>query len=109
MARRKSLGGTPPQQGSVRESVLMQAVSLTCGDRDAVYGPPAVNLACAAELIEVYQRYRDMTGRSTNSAHDISMFNVLQKVARIATGELKEDNYIDGAAYFAIAYEVEAE
>ncbi|HXJ94186.1 MAG TPA: DUF6378 domain-containing protein [Terriglobia bacterium] len=95
-----------PREVPAREEVLRTAITLTCGDRDASYGPPGVNLACASALFSIYQEYREKTGQSTSSAHDAAIFNVLQKIARIATGAEKEDNYVDGAAYMAIAYEV---
>jgi len=89
-----------------RKEVLLQAIELTCNDRQSTYGTPEQNLGCLGELVSVYKKYSD---GSHGSAHDAAMFNVLAKIARIAAGPvLHSDNYVDGAAYFAIAFEVAA-
>jgi hypothetical protein len=99
----------PTVAKSEREWVLNTATALTTGARETAYGSPKVNLSCCAELVEVYQRYRQDTDKSSNAAHDIAVINALQKIARIATGQLQSDNYIDGAAYLAIAFELRDE
>jgi hypothetical protein len=50
----------------------------------------------------VYKKY---AGNKHTGGHDAAMFQVLCKISRIACGKLKDDNYIDLAAYAAIAYE----
>lgn len=85
-----------------RKQVLETALTLTCGDRNVSYGKPSVNLECLGEMYGIYQKY---SGKKHCKGHDAAMFQVLTKVSRVACGILKEDNYIDGAAYFAIAYE----
>ena len=86
----------------IRKKVLETALSLTCGERDSVYGPPEINMECLGELLAVYRKY---AVDRHNLGHDACIFQILTKVSRIACGKLKEDNYIDGAAYFGMAYE----
>lgn len=93
----------------VREQILQTAINLTTGDRNRTYGSASVNMECLAAFMRVYQGYRGPRSDPDNfSAHDAAMFMVLSKVARIAVGSnLHTDNYIDGAAYLAIAAEVD--
>ncbi len=86
-----------------RVNILNTAAELTSGDRDIDYGPPIVNLTAAGALKDTFRRHlrRPM---SVGELEAIDM--VLSKLGRIATGKIKADNYIDGAAYFAIAGEI---
>lgn len=83
---------------------MQTSISLTSNDRNAAYGDPLVNHQCLADLISVYNRYAKDHGK----AHHAAMLQVLTKISRIACGVFKEDNYVDLAAYAAIAYECEA-
>jgi hypothetical protein len=86
-----------------RVLVLEEAARLTNGDRNADYGPPVVNLAASGDLKATMRRHmvRDL---STAEIEALDM--VLTKIGRIITGpKPKRDNYIDGAAYMAIAWE----
>ena len=86
-----------------RVLALEEASRLTGGDRNADYGPPVVNLAASGELKATMRRHivRDL---STAELEALDM--VLTKIGRIITGpKPKRDNYIDGAAYMAIAWE----
>lgn len=88
---------------TIRVSILNEGAALTSGDRDADYGPPAVNMAAAGELKAVFRKHlnRDM---SMAELEAIDM--ALTKLARIATGpKPKRDNYVDCAAYVAISGE----
>lgn len=87
----------------VRVEVLEEASRLTNGDRNADYGPPVVNLAASGELKETMRRHlvRDITPAELEA-----LDMVLTKIGRIITGpKPKRDNYVDGAAYMAIAWE----
>ena len=93
----------PIDMPSKRESILRNAIELTTQTRDKVYGPPERNMACFARFVN---GYLDFHGNHL-TAHDAAMIMVLSKVARIAAGsKFNEDNYVDGAAYLAIAAEV---
>jgi hypothetical protein len=82
---------------------LQTAEKLTSGDRDRVYGPPIVNLTRFAELLTAYfDRHIEFT------ATDGAMIMALAKVSRVPASPDHNDNYVDGAAYFAIAGECAA-
>jgi Domain of unknown function (DUF6378) len=91
-----------PETMSIREKVLLTARDLTVGDRNSSYGSPTPNHNCLAELMTVYRKF---SKHSQTDGHEAAMFQVLTKISRIACGSIKEDNYVDGSAYFAIAYE----
>ena len=87
----------------IRKQILEQATNLTCGDRNKTYGPPQVNLQCLAEMISAYLKAQ---GKEVSlSAADAAMIMVLTKASRVAVNVNHDDNYVDGAAYFAIAGE----
>lgn len=88
-----------------RGEVLDTAKNLTTGDRNRAYGDPSINLTCAGELKQIYQTYAQ---NKYSLAHDEAIEQLLTKIARIATGNFKTDNYVDASAYAAIACEVEA-
>lgn len=92
---------TAPQ--STREQVLRKAIDLTVTQREAVYGDPYPNLALAGALKALYAQ---AAGNKHCAAHNAAIDLLLTKVARIATGAPGHtDNYVDGAAYFALAAE----
>lgn len=89
-----------------RVSIMREGASLTSGDRDQDYGDPMINLACAAELKEVWRKYYARTGRLAHFAELEALDQVMTKLARCATGpKAKRDTYVDGSTYFAIAGE----
>lgn len=88
---------------SQRNEILTAANQLTHHDRLAIYGDPLVGMRCAAQLKEVYRKYSN----TRSPEHDEAMARVFEKIARIATGDYHRDNYVDGAAYLAIAGECE--
>lgn len=103
MTRRK----LPPP---IRQEILTTAISHTVGDRDVEYGPPIHNLTDCAGLFSAYiiARFRGQTVDENNiilSAQDVAWLNVLQKMARTMSGNVKADTYEDSAAYSAIAGE----
>jgi len=87
----------------MNHSEILKASSKIIDDRNLPYGDPMVNHTCAGELKEVFHRYFGKH-RIVSNAERAAMDNVITKIARIATGPVvREDTYIDGAAYFAIA------
>lgn len=103
----------------LRSDVLEHAKQITCADREAQYGDPLLNFRMCADLKATF--WRTLQAHNTplwdamNDAqmgafvHALDM--VLIKLSRIATAPtleaaLAEDHYVDGAAYFALAYEV---
>ena len=87
-----------------RVRFLRTAIKLTTGDRDKEYGKPWDNLTDCAQLFEAYLNAKH--GAELHlTAEDAAWLNVLQKMARTFSGNVKEDTYIDAAAYAAIAGE----
>lgn len=86
-----------------RVQVLQDAAALTDGDRDTTYGPPNVNLNAAGRLKALM---RELTVRDISPAELEALDLVMTKIGRIVTGPvIYRDNYVDGSAYLAIAYE----
>lgn len=93
-----------------RVKLLKAAISHTAGDRDKEYGSPYDNLGDCAELWSAYliNKYRGVTLDNIPfalTAEDVAHLNVLQKMARTFSGNVKCDTYEDMAAYSAIAGE----
>ena len=86
------------------EQILGTALHLVSGDRAVDYGPIWDNHENIAQLWSGYLYNKDEI-----SAEDVANMMELLKIARRKTGVLKEDNYIDGAGYAAVAYECAAE
>lgn len=82
-----------------RKSILDAAEKCVCTDRETQYGAPEDNFKVIADL------WRDYKGVGFN-AHDVGIMLALLKIARIASGQTKEDNYIDLAGYAACAGEI---
>lgn len=87
----------------VREQVLQAAMDATLGSRNKSYGAPTPNLQLANNLIAaVHPFLKD----KYSPAHNQAIYLALHKLARIACGAVGHtDNYVDAAAYFAIAAE----
>ena len=88
---------------SVRGDLLAKAAALTDNDRNRSYGDPYENLSLAGRLKEVfYSGAKRPISPGEREALDL----IFTKLSRIGVGSaVIEDNYVDGAAYFAIAYE----
>ena len=87
-----------------RQRVLEEAVRLTTGDRDKTYGDATTNMRAFAALIDAYWTHRNP--ETSTPAHDAAIIMALAKIARIAVGQTTHrDNYVDAAAYIAMAYE----
>lgn len=86
-----------------RVLALEEAARLTNGDRNADYGPPVVNLAASGDLKATMRIH---IVRDISAAELEALDMVLTKIGRIITGpKPKRDNYVDAAAYMAIAWE----
>jgi hypothetical protein len=93
---------------STREAVLGQASILTAGARKAAYNDPKINMQAMLELQEWFERWRShpsVNNVASAGGHDAAITMVLAKLTRIAVGAPKADNYIDAAAYLAMAWE----
>ena len=83
-----------------REEILDAAKRCVFGDREQDYGSPERNFEKIAEFWSTYMGYPVV-------AHDVAAMLALLKIARIATGHAKEDNWIDLAGYAACGGEIE--
>lgn len=93
---------------SVREQILNEARHIVTGERESQYGRPEDNFRTIAELWEVYLQKRCVAGGFYVEIlpEDVTIMMTLLKVARIATGVGKLDNYVDLAGYAACAGEI---
>ena len=89
-----------------REEVLNKALSCVSGDREQDYGSPEQNFKTIALLWSVYLQ---RLGRGYLEDRDVAAMLALLKIARIASGHSKADNWIDLAGYAACGGEIDAE
>ena len=88
-----------------REEVLSRAQACVSGDREQDYGSPEKNFGTIALLWSVYLQ---RLGRGYLEDKDVAAMLALLKIARIASGNAKEDNWIDLAGYAACGGEIES-
>jgi hypothetical protein len=91
-----------------RKEILEAAERCVCGDREQDYGRPENNFQIIANL---WNDYLNGTGDEEYyliGAKDVAVMLALLKIARIATGHAKEDNWVDLAGYAACGGEIEA-
>ena len=88
-----------------RNDILERAATCVSGDREEDYGSPEQNFRTIALLWSVYiQRL----GRGYLEDRDVAAMLALLKIARIASGHAKSDNWIDLAGYAACGGEIES-
>lgn len=97
-----------------RKEVLEQALKCVCGDREQDYGSPENNFACIANLWSSYLANRIQTAVNAGKGWiitpaDAAAMLALLKIARIASGHAKADNWIDLAGYAACGGELEGD
>ena len=88
-----------------REEILAAPKSCVCGDRDEAYGKPEYSFKAIANLWSDYLRVTHGIQRRL-TATDVAAMMILFKVARIATGQNKDDNWVDAAGYAACGGEI---
>lgn len=82
-----------------RKETLDEALRCVCGDREA-YGTPEDNFGRIARLWEDYLGH-------PICPHDVAAMMALLKIARIASGQPKADNWVDLAGYAACGAELQ--
>ena len=87
----------------IRATILETALNLTCGDRNKTYGDPLINLTDCADLMNAYLGSKL---RNPITPADVASIMALVKLARTKSNVLHRDNYVDAAAYMAIAGEI---
>lgn len=83
-----------------RKDILAEAERCVCGRREEDYGSPEDNFYKISKLWNAY------LGDNVTDSHDVAIMMALLKIARIRTGQIKEDNYVDLAGYAACAGEI---
>jgi hypothetical protein len=85
-----------------RKEILETAAKCVVGDREEDYGSPEQNFERIAMFWNAYfDSYRI-------SAKDVAAMLALLKIARVASGHAKSDNWVDLAGYAACGGEIEA-
>ena len=83
-----------------REQILEAARQIVTKDREQDYGSPEDNFGIASILWSAYLQFKV-------DPHDVAVMMILLKVARIASGHQKADNWIDIAGYAACGGELD--
>jgi|TARA_R110000787_G_scaffold256790_1_gene362030 hypothetical protein len=86
---------------SISGEILQRASKIVAGDRAEDYGSIWRNHQNIAQLWNGYL----YNAEGLLTAEDVANMMELLKIARRKVGACKEDNYIDGAGYAAVAYE----
>lgn len=90
-----------------RKEILAAAINCVCGDREQDYGSPERSFDTIAMLWSAYLEGKYCSGFVLDQK-DVAALMVLFKIARVATGHNKEDNWIDAAGYAACGGELES-
>lgn len=90
-----------------RSEVLSKADSYVNGDREQDYGSPESNFQTIADLWAVYLQGCGVT-IDFLEPHDVAAMLALLKIARIASGHAKADNWVDLAGYAACGGEIQS-
>lgn len=86
-----------------RPDILDAARACVCGNREQDYGNPESNFSTIAAMWNAY------LGCDGLDAKDVAAMLALLKIARIASGHAKADNWVDLAGYAACGGELETE
>ena len=91
-----------------RREILGTAAAIVTQDREEQYGKAEDNFRLIAALWEPYIRETCVeSGADVNILpEDVGILMALLKIARIATGQPKADNFVDLAGYAACAGEI---
>ena len=91
-----------------RKEILEAASAIVTKDREKQYGKAEDNFGLIADLWGPYIREKCVSKGSLVDIlpEDVVMLMSLLKIARIATGQPKADNFVDLAGYAACAGEI---
>lgn len=87
----------------IRGQILATASGLTCGDRNKQYGDPLEN---HQDIANFWTSYLHDRPAGPITPKDVAVMMALVKVARCKMPNPHRDNYVDAAAYLAIAGEI---
>ena len=88
-----------------KSEILKTAENIVNGDREKQYGKAEDNFNTIANLWADYLSAKDEP--TDIEPKDVAAMLALLKIARIATGHAKEDNWVDLAGYAACGGEIE--
>lgn len=83
-----------------RGLILDIARQIVCADRNDTYGSAEDNFGIIAELWKPYLKGRGIAADNLTSI-DVAILMIQLKVARVATGKFKLDNFVDICGYAA--------
>lgn len=92
----------------VRERILDAAKSIITGEREKQYGHPEDNFKIIAEFWKNYLENRCVSSSGSVALYpeDVAIMMSFLKIARIMSGNYKEDSFVDACGYLAIAGEM---
>ena len=92
-----------------RQFILSQAEHCVCGKREQDYGSPEDNFGRIAAMWAAYMRGNCVSDGADIciAPKDVAAMMALLKIARIASGNAKTDNWVDLAGYAACGGELE--
>ena len=99
-----------PKEAIDRRTVLETAIKTICQDRQDQYGNPENNFQTIADMWTTYLRAAEVISPTTDAVimpHDVAAMMCMLKLARVATGAAKLDNWVDLAGYAALGGEME--
>lgn len=96
-------------QKVTRKSILQKAEKCVCGDREQDYGSPENSFRVIAAFWMNYIAEKCAPPKTIIDIgpEDVAAMMILFKMARVATGHNKEDNWCDAAGYAACGGELE--
>jgi hypothetical protein len=91
-----------------RKEILSAAEECVCTSRQEEYGPIENNFALIGRLWTEYAKTRCVSigADVCIEPEDVAIMMALLKIGRIASGQVKADNYVDLAGYAACAGEI---
>lgn len=93
-----------------RKEILDTALKCVNGERDEQYGNPENNFQTIANFWMTYLNARNSSNvfNVDISPDDVAAMLALLKVSRIASGQAKDDNWVDLAGYAACGGEIQS-
>lgn len=93
-----------------RNQILKKAAHAVSGQRVQDYGRPEKSFSVIASLWEPFikEKCLDSDGEIRINGEDVAAMMVLFKLARVATGHGKMDNWVDACGYAACAGELQS-
>lgn len=93
-----------------RKQILAEDEKCVCGQREEDYGTPEDSFRVIGELWETYIKSKCVSDPERGvciQPEDVACMMALLKIARIAAGHGKADNWVDLAGYAACGGELE--